>query len=75
MGHRRRREKRETLGDRANLFHSIGYRDALANLITEARLTSSSHAVYSAALQLLELDPTHPHAKWVLENEIQNRQP
>lgn len=51
----------------ANLFYVIGQRDAAATFLAMIRAEGLS-AVEGVAKELLESDPGHPHAKWILEN-------
>lgn len=64
--------KEEGREETGNIYHKLGKRDAVAEILMMARDTNPNEVLREMARQLLEVDKEHPHAKWVLANILTN---
>ncbi|MCK9458267.1 MAG: hypothetical protein M0R80_01275 [Proteobacteria bacterium] len=56
-----------------HIYYSIGFRDALASICAQARLTNAEDAIQKTADELLKYDPDQCHAKWIKEHKCDSR--
>ena len=51
-------------------YHGLGFRDALAEVVMNARIHGADEAVLDAARRLSTLAPENPHAEYVLKHGL-----